>query len=102
MDINSDKSNGNYTLFYHVRCDLPRYILHQLSYPLLITSCKNSKIIIENIGSHYSGKVKPGDEIESIDNIPAMEYIKRYSISYVSASNDDGAKMENAMIEIIL
>jgi len=81
----------------HVRCDLPRYILHQLSYPLLITSCKNSKIIIENIGSHYSGKVKPGDEIESIDNIPAMEYIKRYSISYVSASNDDGAKMENAM-----
>jgi len=81
----------------HVRCEMPDYLWYQLSYPLLITNSVDGKLLIENIGSHYTTKVNIGDEILQIDNIPAWDYINKNGTSYVSSSNADEMRMRYSM-----
>ncbi|WP_293049549.1 S41 family peptidase [Paludibacter sp.] len=81
----------------HTSASMPDYLNNQLSYPLLVTSYNEGKLYIENIGSHYSKKVTVGDEILTIDGMPAMKYINENGSVYDSESNPDISKMTYSM-----
>jgi len=81
----------------HTRCEMPDAWWNYLALPFLITTCSDGKLLIDNLGSHYSKKITIGDEILKIDNIPAMEYINRFGSSYVSTSNADDTRMKYSM-----
>jgi carboxyl-terminal processing protease len=80
----------------HTRASMPDSLYNQLSYPLLITSYNAGKLYIDNIGTQYSQQVGIGDEILTIDNMPALNYIKKNLFPYISASNEI-AKFECSM-----
>lgn len=71
----------------HTRCEMPKYIWENLSYPLLITSHRNGKLFIENLGSRYKKDISIGDEIVKINNMSAMKYIEKFGMSFIAESN---------------
>ena len=81
----------------HVSCsEIPGYLNDYLGYLLLTTTYKDNKIIVENIGAHNADKINIGDEIVTINDMPAMDYFRKFSIPYISASNEE-VKIRNAM-----
>ncbi|MDR1652166.1 MAG: hypothetical protein LBS01_00680 [Prevotellaceae bacterium] len=80
----------------HTYCQMPDYLYEYIAFPLLHTKYENGKVLIENMGSHYSANVKIGDEILTINDLPALEYFQKYEIPYVSMSNEK-AKIHGVM-----
>ncbi|MTK52079.1 S41 family peptidase [Paludibacter sp.] len=81
----------------HTRCEMPDYFWDHLALPFLITTYRNGKLLIDNIGSHYSKKITVDDEILKIDDMQAMEYIKKFGSAYVSSSNEDETLIKYSM-----
>ncbi len=71
----------------HVRCEYPDYINQQLGYFPIITIYKDNKLIIDNVYTSDMEDFAIGDEVISINGIPAMDYIEQYLLPYVSNSN---------------
>ena len=78
----------------HVNLEIPRYVVEELAYPLLITSLEDGKLIIKNIGNHYSKTQLIGCEILLIDGMQARKYLETKGIPYFSESNVD-TKIKN-------
>jgi C-terminal processing protease CtpA/Prc len=73
----------------HNYCNWPLYLASSLCYPMLWTVYKEGKVLIDNIGSHYSDKVSVGDEVLSINKMPALIYFEKHAVPYVFTSNID-------------
>ncbi len=83
----------------HVCCQYPDYVYQQLGYLPFVTSYRNNKMFIENISILDTGQIYIDDEIISINNISATDYIQEYLIPYISISNSE-FKLDQAMFGI--
>ena len=63
------------------------------------TNYRNGKIFIENIATRYAEQLQPGDEIITINDIPALNYFEQKCVPYIFASNEDD-KIHFAMFDI--
>jgi len=82
----------------HATCySFPDYFLDYLGLLLFKTKYEDNKVIVENIGAQYANRIHIGDEIVSINNVPVIDYIRKYSIPYLSASNEEVKSIQYAM-----
>jgi len=80
----SNFNNGHVTIY-----NRPDYYLDYLGYLLLTTTCKDNKIIVENIGIHNAKKINIGDEIVMVNNLPVMDFLQKQAMPYVAVSNEE-------------
>ena len=85
--------NNGHTAIYK----FPDYFDDYLGFILLRTAYKDNKIIVENIGAHNAKKINIGDEIVSINGMPAIDYFQKHVVSYIAASNEEAKTLERAM-----
>jgi C-terminal processing protease CtpA/Prc len=82
----------------HVNCySMPDYFNDYLGYLLLTTIYKDNKVIVDNIGEHNADKINIGDEIISVNGMPVIEYLQKFAIPYIAASNEESKSISQAM-----
>ncbi|MDR2979109.1 MAG: hypothetical protein LBV02_01505 [Bacteroidales bacterium] len=81
----------------HVYCrQHPEYFYDYLGFLLLTTTYQDNKILVENIGTHNADKIKIGDEIVMVNDMPVLDYLQEYSIPYIPATNDESKTIHQA------
>jgi C-terminal processing protease CtpA/Prc len=80
----------------HNYCSWPPHLDAALCYPMLWPVYKDGKVWIDNVGSHYSGKLSVGDEILTINKMPAVAYFEKYAVPYITTANVN-ARLEAAV-----
>lgn len=84
-------NNGHTKVF-----SVPSYMLEHLAYPLLVTSCHNGVVVVDNFGSRMADILHVGDTILTINGLDVIDYFKNEHVPYVTTSNAN-YKMQDAM-----